>query len=357
MIKKMKNQKIINISLCLLLIGCITGCDNYERKGIVTPEITVNSHSLNLFVGETAELKASPVELSFTWMSEDTEVATVDSKGLVTAVGNGNTFIVARSGNMFCRVPISSTVRIPLTNFSLGVDNLLLFTGERNQFIPELQPSNANDASYPQWRSLNSDVATVDYKGEIVAVGVGSADVECKVNDIVKTIHVDVLNSYPMFKGPHKLTASIPYTLQFIDFDFGGEGVAYHDDDEWNSGGNNYRADNGDPNGGGVDIGGDLAVGWTGGGEWLKYTVVVYDAGDYYLSLDVAGDGTSNIHFDVDGVNATGNIFIPRTGGWSDWLWQDVETPIPFTEGMHTIVFYLDEAGTNFRNMKFTFKE
>ena len=353
----MKNQKQIKciiFGLCLLLIGC----DNYERKGIVTPEITVNEHSLSLFVGQTAELKASPSELTFTWTSEDPEVAAVDSKGTVMAVGAGNTFIVASSGSMSCRVPISSVIRIPLTDFSLGADNLLLFTKERNQFIPTFQPSDANDASYPTWRSLNSDVATVDYKGEIVAVGVGSADVECKVNNIVKTIHVDVLESYPMFHGPHKLTADVPYTLQFIDFDFGGEGVAYHDNDGGNNGGNNYRSNNGDPLGGGVDIGGDLAVGWTGAGEWLMYTVIVYDAGDYNLSLDVAGDGTSLIYFEVDGEKATTeSIFIPWTGGWGDWLWLDVDEPLTFTEGMHTILFYLEEAGTNFRNMRFTYKK
>lgn len=352
----MKINSII-VGLCLLTLGSLAGCDNYERKGIVTSEITVNEHSLHLFVGETIELKASPSGLTFNWTSEDTEVATVDNKGLVTAVGSGNTFIVAESGGMSCRLPISAIVHIPMTDFSLGTDSILLFTKERNQFIPTLIPSDANDASYPFWRSYNSDIANVDYKGEITAISVGSTDVECKINNTAKTIHVDVLDSYPMFNGPHKLTASVPCLIQFIDFDFGGEGVAYHDNDPGNSGGNNYRADNGDPLGGGVDIGGDLSVGWTSSGEWLKYTIVVYDAGDYYLSLDVAGDGTSNIHFEVDGVNTTGTIFVAWTGGWSSWVWQDVENPISFTAGIHTLLFYLEDAGTNFRTMKFTYKE
>jgi hypothetical protein len=160
-----------------------------------------------------------------------------------------------------------------------------------------------------------------------------------------------------MFRGPHKLTASTPYSLRFIDFDFGGEGVAFHDADSGNSGGNNHRSSNGDPNGVPVDIGGDLAVGWTSAGEWLKYTVVCYDAGDYNLSLDLAGDGTSDIHFEVDGEDVTGTIHIPRTGGWSSWLWQDLEKPLTFTEGTHTIRFYLEAAGTNFRTMRFTYKK
>jgi len=360
MIEKMKNKMKINgfiAAFCLLLFGFLTGCDNYERKSLVTPNITVNVPLLSLYVGQTAELKASPVDLTYQWMSEDPQVASVDNKGVVTAVGNGNTFIVASSGDMKCRVPVSSITRIPLKDINLGATNILMFTKERSQFIPVMVPSNANDAGYVYWRTLNYNIATVDYKGEIVAVNVGSTDVECQVNNIVKTIHVDVMDSYPMFRGPHKLRASTPYTLQFINFDFGGPEVAYHDNDTGNNGGNNYRANNGDPLGGQVDIGGDLAIGWTGAGEWLKYTVICYDPGEYMLSMDLAGDGESEILFEIDGVQAIDNIIVPRTGGWSNWIWQNVDQPIKFKEGKQTIRFYLVRAGTNFRNMRFTYKK
>lgn len=353
----MKNHKKFNpfiVGLCLILLGFITSCDNYERKGIVTPEITVNEHSLNLFVGQTAELKASPIGLAITWSSEDTQVATVDNNGTVTAVGAGNTFIFARSGSMYCRVPVSALVRISLTDFDLGATNLLWFPREKQQFIPVMIPRDANDITYPFWTSRNSNIATVDYKGEVIAVNPGTTQIECRVGAITKTLNIEVIDSYPMF-GPNKITASAPSLIKFIDFDFGGEGVAYHDNDAGNSGGNNYRANGGDPNCG-VDIGNDLAVGWTGAGEWLKYTVICFDEGEYNLSLDLAGDGESEIYFEVDGVNVTGSIIIPRTGGWSSWLWQDIEPTFYFSEGRHTILFYLERAGSNFRTMRFTYK-
>ena len=340
-------------SVCFLLLGCFAGCDNYVRKGIVTPDITVNEHSLSLFVGEKIQLTASPSELSFTWKSEDATVATVDNKGLVTATGDGTTNIVVSSaGEMECRIPVTSVTRIPMKDFNLGESNIVIFANERRQFIPALTPSNANDAEYPVWRSLDNTIVTVDYKGEVAGVAIGSASVECKIKDIVKTITVDVVASKP-FRS-HVFTKDAPLQIKFIDFDFGGEGNAYHDNDSGNSGGNNYRAANGDNLGGGVDIGGDLAVGWTGTGEWLKYTVEVKDAGDYYISLDLAGANTSNIRFEIDGVNATGTIFIPSTGGWGNWVWQDVEKPVSLTEGIHILRFYLEAAGSNFRTMKFT---
>ena len=355
----MKNKIKINtviVGFCLLTFGFLTGCDDYERKGIVTPEFTVNTYSLDLFIGQTAQLKANPSGLTVSWNSEDPQVATVDNSGLVTATGNGNTTIVCTSGSMTCRVAVNAVPHIPLTDFSLGATSLVWFLKEKQQFIPVMIPADANDVTYPFWKSYNSDVATVDYKGEVIAVGLGSTEIECRVGTITKKITIEVQDSYPMFAA-HKLTAAAPYSLRFIDFDFGGEGVAYHDNDPGNSGGNAYRANGGDP-GCGVDIGGDLAVGWTSAGEWLKYTIMCYDAGEYNLSVDFAGTGTSNIRFEVDGEVVAGSpVTFLSTGDWGAWRWQDVETPIYFSEGRHTILFYFESAGSNFRTMRFTYKK
>jgi len=64
--------------------------------------VTVYPEELTLLVGETAELKATvePLVLadkSVTWSSEDASVATVDKNGVVTAVANGETKIIATS--------------------------------------------------------------------------------------------------------------------------------------------------------------------------------------------------------------------------------------------------------------------
>ena len=187
----MKNQKIKNY-LFLLALVCIAGCDDYERKGVVTPAITVNEHSLDMFVGETAQLKASPAGLSFTWTSEDTEVAAVDGNGLVTATGDGSTFIVAASGEMSCRVPVNSVTRISLKDFSINVAEIKINTGGTVEMWVTLDPTNANDASLPLWRSLNTDVATVDYKGVLTGAGTGMTEVVCTINGMKRAVGVTV---------------------------------------------------------------------------------------------------------------------------------------------------------------------
>ena len=364
----MKTGSII-LSVCFLALCFITGCSDYERKGVVTPEITVNTQSLSLFVGGTEQLKASPVGLSFSWTSEDEEVATVDGAGLVTATGEGNTFIVVRSGDMTCRLPVSVVVKIPMTGFRLSVTEMELNPKARRSVVVILEPENANDASHPVWSSRNTDVATVDYKGEITGVGVGVVDIACTINGIVKTVSVDVWLTKP-FKGPHIISAAEPFILKAADFDIGGEGNAFHDTNtganQAGQTGTNYRINNGDSNSGSVGIQSDQeSIGYTSDGEWLIYTIEVQDAGEYYLSLDAAVNATSRYRIELlegehiggdfsNWRNMTGTVTVSQTGGWSNWAWLDIANPVTLPAGTQKIRYYFETAALNFRNLKFT---
>ncbi|HXW05842.1 MAG TPA: carbohydrate-binding protein [Vicinamibacterales bacterium] len=111
---------------------------------------------------------------------------------------------------------------------------------------------------------------------------------------------------------------SLPGILQAEDFNEGGEGVAYHDHSPSNEGGQ-YRS-------GGVDIaaasdaGGGYTLGWVGAGEWLTYTVNIGASGSYDLEFRVASAGAGGtFHLEVNGVDRTGSITIPNTGGWQSW--------------------------------------
>jgi glucose/arabinose dehydrogenase len=101
-------------------------------------------------------------------------------------------------------------------------------------------------------------------------------------------------------------------------FDLGGEGVSFHDAETTNFGGQ-LRS-------GGVDIqntedaGGGMNVGWISAGEWLEYTVNIPSAGNYLLELRVASQGSgARFHVEFDGVDKTGSVALPNTGGWQNW--------------------------------------
>jgi beta-glucanase (GH16 family) len=108
----------------------------------------------------------------------------------------------------------------------------------------------------------------------------------------------------------------LPGVVQAENFDYGGEGVAYHDLDPTNNGGA-YRPTEGVDIGGSGDTDGTPSVGWTGAGEWLNYAVNIAQAGQYTFSARVGYGGVGgNLHIDMVGVVVTGAIIAPNTGGW-----------------------------------------
>jgi methionine-rich copper-binding protein CopC len=137
---------------------------------------------------------------------------------------------------------------------------------------------------------------------------------------------------------------AIPGTIQAENFDNGGEGVAYKDTTAGNSGGA-YRNTDVDIQGT-SDSGGGYNVGWIAPTEWLNYTVNVAASGTYQLSLRVASSGQGGkFHVDFGGVNATGTLTIPNTGGWQNW--QTITTNVHLTAGQQIMQVDWDTNGAS----------
>jgi hypothetical protein len=120
--------------------------------------------------------------------------------------------------------------------------------------------------------------------------------------------------------NPWAIAASGTTRIQAENFDTGGEGVAYHDTDAANSGGQ-YRASEGVDLEATTDTGGGYNVGWVNGGEWIEHTVSVAAAGTYNFRLRVARQpaGASTVMVLFGGVDKTGSLTVPSTGGWQTW--------------------------------------
>jgi len=149
--------------------------------------------------------------------------------------------------------------------------------------------------------------------------------------------------------------AAIPGTVQAENYDTGGIGIAYSVGSV-NGNGTAYRSD-------GVDIentsdtGGGYDVGWTSTGQWFKYTVNVATAGTYQVSLRIASPaatGTSGgaVHIqNASGVNLTGSISVPGTGGWQTW--SSVTANVTLPAGVQTLEVYQDTGGYNLNSITF----
>ena len=143
------------------------------------------------------------------------------------------------------------------------------------------------------------------------------------------------------FKGA---PLSLPGRIELENFDHGGAGVAYADNSPGNSGGWYRQTD--------VDIeatsdaNGGYDVGWMGAGEWLKYTVTVPTAGAYTIRARVAVPGAGGrFHIESNGVDRTGPMTIPNTGGWQVWTTISATANLP--AGQQVLRLVLDANGSS----------
>ncbi|MBM3955647.1 MAG: carbohydrate-binding protein [Planctomycetes bacterium] len=108
----------------------------------------------------------------------------------------------------------------------------------------------------------------------------------------------------------------IPGVVEAEDFDEGEAGVAYHDVNAVNEGAD-YRGPTQVDIERRPDASNGHGIGWTRAGEWLVYTVEVNAPGPYTVEIPVASaKAGGRFHIEFDGVDATGPITVPDTGGW-----------------------------------------
>lgn len=159
--------------------------------------------------------------------------------------------------------------------------------------------------------------------------------------------------------GPQK----IPGRVQCVYYDFGGEGIAYHDTDATNNGSgvlnpangtylNEFRMNEG------VDTSytkfhdqidnnpydlvqppeGQLYVGWTAPGEWFNMTVTVEHAGVYTIDLLYTSNRGGTISLDQNGRPLVSSINIISTRNekdpiaWRQWHHWNVMTNLAEVE-------------------------
>jgi hypothetical protein len=110
--------------------------------------------------------------------------------------------------------------------------------------------------------------------------------------------------------------AVIPGVVEAEHYDDGPAGVAYADVDAKNEGAD-YRGPTGVDIEGRPDASGKHGIGWTRAGEWLVYTVEIKESGTYTIDMPVASNKQGGtFHIEFDGVDRTGPITVPDTGGW-----------------------------------------
>ena len=164
--------------------GKSAGCTvTVSKKEIPITEISLDKSSATLTEGETTTLTATVLpenttdSKSVSWSSSNSEVATVDANGTVTAKRAGTAVITATSTNgktAGCTVTVSRK-EIPITEISLDKSSATLTEGETTTLVATVLPENTTYGKSVKWSSSNVAVATVDLMGKVTAKSAGTA--------------------------------------------------------------------------------------------------------------------------------------------------------------------------------------
>jgi hypothetical protein len=173
---------------------------------------------------------------------------------------------------------------------------------------------------------------------------------------------------------------TIPGKLQCEYYDFGGEGVAFHDTDTINSGSGKLNPADGSylhefRIGEAVDISftkfrdpaidnspynivepekDQFYVGWTAPGEWTKYTVNVKVKGTYELGLMYTSNQNGKISISVNDIDKTGPLPVTSTfvaadsiawRQWHHWNYIGNLASIDLGKGLQSITIHTVEIG------------
>ena len=241
-------------------------------------------------------------------------ISKADSTGVIIDWG-------CTQDTLFCTINTGTKnvkIRLGVTNSNFLITSPLFVNAGQTNVL--LQTQYVRDAIY-KW-TLPSGA---EFTGKA-----DSSEIKIKWGSKTDTVHLSVEGpcgtslaakavllpgNYP-YPDP-STSHNLPGTIESDAFDYGGEGIAYHDIDVANAGSGN-RADDGvdtEMNDGGGN------VGWTNPGEWITYSIHAVQPGMYFAELRVASgvtDGSiSNMNILINDENRFGTLKIPGTGGWA----------------------------------------
>ena len=181
----MKKKLLIILSLLLTLTAC-------EKPVGVSLTIYLSPGAIQLKVGEEYKLTATctpeGLESRIVFKSQNPQVASVSSQGVVTALSTGEAIITAQLGDQVA----TSTVTVrndSETVLIVETTELTLKKGETHQIVYSVSPQDTPVT----FTSDSPSVAKVDELGVVSGIDVGSCQISIQAADTVVRVPVSVV--------------------------------------------------------------------------------------------------------------------------------------------------------------------
>ena len=317
----------------------------------------------------TYQLPAKTNEgLNLTWTVGNNKVANISGNVLTIKKAGTTSISATQDGNSdYKAFNKSFTLTVAKAPLTITAQNCTKNVGEENptltvkydgfvlgedETVLTSQPTIQTEAT------TDSPVGTYD----ITASGAEAQNYE--ISYVKGTLTIEKKDEpEPITRNPFNGKIRLPGTLEAENFDRGGEGITYHDNDPGNNGGTNYRSGNDT----GVDIvtgNGGYAVGWTNGGEWIEYTMNVTKAGKYTYEAIISNGTGDNGGFSISLVGNDGkltklaDVSVPSTAGnWENYQPVEGELLQNLEVGSQIFRITITAGNCNIDKIKFELKK
>lgn len=158
-----------------------------ETYGTPEEKIILDKTNLTLEVGETLQINvtANPLNETIVWESSNPAVLAVNN-GFVTALSEGNATLTARgsetSAEVNVRVVAVGGAKVLIESLKFNDASLTLRVGQSKTLGLTISPSEASNKLL-QFSSSNTNVATINDNGEVVAFNTGSTIIKAETTD------------------------------------------------------------------------------------------------------------------------------------------------------------------------------
>ena len=186
---------LMNKDNCVVMVKSTDGTEITKQINIIgkipVSNITLDTHSATIDKGDTLQLTYTITNNAdndnVIWESSNTNIATVDQTGLITAVTGGNAIITVRAADGsgvydtcdITTVVLITDIRFNQKNIELHVGNTYAFVKDDNYTI---EPYNAN-VTQLNWYTSNESIATITNSGIITAIKEGKVKVYAAATD------------------------------------------------------------------------------------------------------------------------------------------------------------------------------
>ena len=221
-------MKALRFAIIAAALVAAAGCKKFDTKNDVIPvsRVKLDYSEETVVIGGQIQLHATvePAKATFkkvSWSSSDTQTATVDDNGLVSAKKKGNATITATAGSCEaqCLIHVVNEI-IHVTGISINPDNIVLMPGGSQQVSVQLTPSNATNHNV-SWSSGNEEIVTVN-DGKVTAVGYGTTSIKAVSEDGGKeaTATVKVVQPFSSITFTYPGTSDSRYNAETGKFVF-----------------------------------------------------------------------------------------------------------------------------------------